>query len=162
MKVKKPALGEHPWGIEQSESLDNAVPDTEFVSFFDEEQGSKVRSMGSSETESKLGETDDSATDNLDFDSSADWSVGTNADSEEESLLSSTEFLKRLVAWGILLVSLLSLGIPYFGYICGRNRGKVIDFVFICLIVGIGAALVFLSFKLFKNIKGYIDRKNYF
>lgn len=71
------------------------------------------------------------------------------------------EFRKQLITLGILVVALLSIAIPYFSYICGRDRGKGLNFIFIVLIIGLGAAVYMYGVKVAVKIKKFLRERNY-
>lgn len=145
----------------------------EAVSFFDslkpvEEDYSKVLEknlLGSVSSDSAVvhvDETSESESDDISMSYIPDI-IDSDEDSEDEidlRALLTPDLMKKAGVFAILVIALLSLGIPYFGYICGHGRGVLLNVVFILVLVSLGAGAVNLGLQLGVVVLKYIRSKN--
>lgn len=69
--------------------------------------------------------------------------------------------LKELLGAALTLVAVLSVGIPYFAYVCGRGRGALINIACVLAVCIFGTAFVVFALRSYTDIRKYIaDRNN--
>lgn len=68
--------------------------------------------------------------------------------------------LKELLGAVLTLVAVLSVGIPYFAYVCGRGRGALINIACVLAVCIFGTAFVAFALKSYTDVRKYIADKN--
>lgn len=165
---------------------DYTKPDDNAVSFFDalpEEPKEKSLEemfrdkMGIPDEEAKsLGAKDSSSSNqpvhhSIEEENSEDEPIIETIENEEEAIsdditdvnplseLPST-LLRELLGAVLTLVAVLSVGIPYFAYVCGRGRGVLVNIACVLAVCIFGTAFVVFALKSYADVRKYLADKN--
>lgn len=68
--------------------------------------------------------------------------------------------LRELLGAILTLVAVLSVGIPYFAYVCGRGRGVLVNIACVLAVCIFGTAFVVFALRSYADVRKYLADKN--